>query len=427
MSRINRIKGFSDLFAPESTAHVYMEETARQVFSRYGYQEIRIPIMEKTELFARSIGQETDVVQKEMYTFADRKGRSITLRPEATAGVVRAYINSSLAGAGMVSKLFTFGPMFRYERPQKGRTRQFHQINAEVLGEESPWADAEVIIMLMTFLNSLGLKELEIELNSLGCPKCRPGFHEQLQRHLEGLDASKLCTDCQRRINTNPLRVLDCKVPGCRKLMSQAPVIVDSLCHECREHFERVRAALDQADMKYNLNPSLVRGLDYYQRTTFEIVSRQIGAQSSVAGGGRYDGLIKALGGPDVPGIGFACGMERLALLLQGIKQLPLDFYLAVLHEQAMDRALIMAQRLRERGFSGDMGFQIRSIKSSLRQANKMGVKTCLLLGLDELHKKEVLVKDMATGVQRAVSQDDIEQAIGLNVKPKNNNYLRTE
>ncbi len=425
MNKINRIKGFSDLFPPEVTTYVFMEETAREVFSRYGYQEIRIPVLEQTELFSRSIGQETDVVQKEMYTFPDRKGRSMTLRPEATAGVVRAYIDSPCSSAGAVSKLFTFGPMFRYERPQKGRTRQFHQVNAEILGENSPWSDAESIIMLWTYLKQLGLKKLDIEINSLGCPECRPGFHLALKNFLKNLDQDGLCSDCRRRADTNPLRVLDCKVPGCRERVKEAPRITLSLCNECENHFEKVINMLRESGLKYYLNPNLVRGLDYYQRTTFEVISHDIGAQSSVAGGGRYDGLISALGGPDVPGVGFACGMERLALLIDGINERPKDFYLAVLHEQAMDKALLMAQLLREKGFSGEMGFQVKSVKAQLRQANKLRVKTCLLLGLDELNKGEIQVKDMATGVQRAVSHEEVEQALGLNIKGKNNNYNR--
>jgi histidyl-tRNA synthetase len=424
MSRINRIKGFSDLFPPEVTAYVFMEETARDIFSRYGYQEIRIPVLEQTELFARSIGQETDVVQKEMYTFPDRKGRSLTLRPEATAGVARAYIDSPLSNAGAVNKLFTFGPMFRYERPQKGRTRQFHQVNVEILGEDSPWSDAEVIIMLQTYLKTLGLKKLDIEINSLGCSLCRPGFHLTLKNYFKNLDQSDLCSDCRRRADTNPLRVIDCKVPGCRELLRDAPAINQSLCKGCRDHFEKVINMLRESGVKYHINPNLVRGLDYYQRTTFEVISHDIGAQSSVAGGGRYDGLVRDLGGPDIPGIGFACGMERLALLLGKINERPKDFYLAVLHEEAMDKALLMAQLLREKGFSGEMGFQVKSVKAQLRQANKLGVKTCLLLGLDELSKGEIQVKDMATGVQRAVSHEEIEQALGLNLKGKNNNYL---
>ena len=419
MSRVNRIKGFFDLFPPESTSYTFMEDKAREIFARYAYLELRTPILEQTELFARSIGQETDVVQKEMYTFPDRRGRSLTMRPEATAGVIRAYIDSPAASSGNVSRFFTLGPMFRYERPQKGRTRQFHQVNAEMLGEDSPYADAEILSMLWGYLQSLGLKELVLEINSLGCPACRPDFDAKLKSFLEGINRDVFCEDCQRRAGSNPLRVLDCKAAGCREVASEAPRIVDNLCPECKEHFDRVLGILKSFDIYYELNPFLVRGLDYYQRTTFEVISNDIGSQSAVAGGGRYDGLVKDLGGPEVPGIGFACGMERLALLLQGIQEKPMDFYMAVLHEDALGKAMLMVRRLRSKGYRGEMSFQVRSVKSHLRQANKKNVKTCLLLGLDEMHKNQVQVKDMSTGVQRAVSQDDAEQALGLVFQPR--------
>jgi len=414
MSKIQKIKGFSDLFSPESTVHTLMENLARQVFGTYGCQEVRVPILEKTELFARSIGEETDVVQKEMYTFADRKGRSLTMRPEATAGVLRAFIESGQCGAEGTTKLFACGPMFRYERPQKGRLRQFHQLDVEVLGTDAPQADAEVVLMLWTFLTKLGLKNLGLELNSLGCPECRPVFHQRLRDFLSTIDHAQLCEDCKRRAQTNPLRVLDCKVPACKALVENAPSIAESLCPGCDEHFTQVRDILDSAQLPYRLNDRLVRGLDYYQRTTFEVVSGEIGAQTAVAGGGRYDGLIKQLGGPDLPGIGFACGMERLALLY-GQAQIPTpDFYLAVLDSRALNTALLLAQRMRERGFSGEVSFEARSIKAQMRQANKLGVKTCLILGQDEMEKGQIVVKDMATGVQKNIGQDDLEQALGF-------------
>ncbi|AMD92501.1 histidine--tRNA ligase [Desulfomicrobium orale] len=413
MSKIQKIKGFSDLFTPESTVHTHMENLARETFGAYGCREIRVPILEKTELFARSIGEETDVVQKEMYTFADRKGRSLTMRPEATAGVLRAFIEAGAPSDG-VTKLFACGPMFRYERPQKGRLRQFHQLDVEILGTNAPQADAEAVLMLWTFLSRLGLKGLELELNSLGCPKCRPVFHQRLRDFLASVETSALCEDCSRRAVSNPLRVLDCKVPACRTLTKDAPRIVDALCPECAEHFGQVRRILDSAGLSYRLNDRLVRGLDYYQRTTFEVVSGEIGAQTAVAGGGRYDGLIRQLGGPDLPGIGFACGMERLALLCGEIRVSDPDFYMAVLDDQALNTALLLAQRLRERGFSGEVSFDVRSVKSQMRQANKLGVKTCLLLGQDEMDKGLIVVKDMATGAQKSVAQDDIEQALGF-------------
>jgi len=412
MSKMQKIKGFADLFPPESTVFTHMETVAREVFGAYGCQEVRIPILERTELFARSIGEETDVVQKEMYTFADRKGRSLTLRPEATAGVLRASIERGLSDG--VTKLFTFGPMFRYERPQKGRMRQFHQLDVEVLGAHAPQADAEVILMLWTFLERLGIGGLRLELNSLGCPACRPAFHESLRAFLAQIPAEALCEDCQRRKDTNPLRVLDCKVPGCREATQQAPQIPEHLCPECSAHFARVRAMVEAAGVPYTLNPRLVRGLDYYQRTTFEVLSGDIGAQSAVAGGGRYDGLIQALGGPPTPGIGFACGMERLALLVPPQAPAPMDFYLAVLEEGALDTALVLGQQLRRHGFCGETAFEARSPKSHLRQANKLGVKTCLLLGAEEMARGVIVLKDMATGAQTTVAQDDLAQALGL-------------
>jgi len=414
MSKIQKIKGFSDLFSPESDKFVFMEQTAREIFSKYGCQEVRLPLVEKTELFSRSIGEETDVVQKEMYTFPDRKNRSLTLRPEATAGVLRAFIENKIYAQNPIAKLFTCGPMFRYERPQKGRMRQFHQVNVEVLGTDAPQADAELMFMVWSYLKALGLDKLSVEINSLGCSACRPVFHKRLSAFLDGLNHEELCEDCRRRASTNPLRVLDCKVPQCKALVADAPRISDSLCPACREHFDTVLSILDEAGLPYTHNECLVRGLDYYQRTTFEIVSTAIGAQSSVAGGGRYDGLVKQLGGPDLPGLGFACGMERLALLLDNIETSQLDFFLAVLDTSALNRAMIIAQHLRDKGFSGEVSFDAKSVKSLLRQANKDNVRTCLLLGPEELEKDQIIVKDMATGAQKAVSQNDLEQALGL-------------
>jgi len=311
---VTAIKGFADLFPPESDAFTRMEAVSRDIFFRYGYRELRTPLLERTELFSRGIGTETDVVQKEMYTFPDRKGRSLTLRPEATAGVIRAFVESGRNEA--VSKFFTCGPMFRYERPQKGRMRQFHQINCECVGPSEPWADAEIIVMAMRFLLALGIEELTLHLNSLGCPACRPAYRNELSRWLSGLDPEALCEDCRRRMITNPLRVLDCKVPSCREHTEQAPKILDHNCPDCAEHFAVTRRLLDAQNIPYVIDHRLVRGLDYYTRTTFEVVSARIGAQGTVAGGGRYDGLVAQLGGPDLPGLGFACGMERLGPLV---------------------------------------------------------------------------------------------------------------
>jgi len=403
MSKVSKIKGFADLFPPESVKFSRIETVAKDIFNRYGYQEMRIPILEKTELFSRSIGEETDVVQKEMYTFPDRKGRSLTMRPEATAGVMRAYIEDKMYASGGVSRLFTHGPMFRYERPQKGRMRQFHQINCEALGSPDPLLDAEVILMLAHFLTELGLTKLSFEINSLGCRECRPLYLAALAEFLKGMHKENLCEDCMRRKLTNPLRVLDCKVPGCKEYTADAPKITDHLCPGCREHFDAVMEVVEGSGLSYTLNPRLVRGLDYYVRTTFEVVSGDIGSQSSVAGGGRYDGLIGSLGGPDQPGVGFACGMERLALLMPDAEPAKPDFHIVVLEEAGLASALKLAQELRKAGLSGEAPYALSSMKSQMRQANKTGARFCLVLGGEELSTETALVKNMADGAQESI------------------------
>ncbi|MCG8531379.1 MAG: histidine--tRNA ligase [Desulfovibrionales bacterium] len=408
MSKVKRIKGFADMFSPESDTFTFMESVARDVFSSFGYKELRTPIIERTELFKRSIGDETDVVQKEMYTFDDRKGRSLTMRPEATAGVMRAYIEGNVNQSEQISKLFTFGPMFRYERPQKGRMRQFHQINCECLGPDEAHADAEVILMLMTFLTQIGLKELTLEVNTLGCRDCRPKYNEALRSFLANLNKDELCEDCRRRMDTNPLRVLDCKVPACKALTESAPTIIEHACDTCRAHHDKVLSTLTAANVPFVQNDRLVRGLDYYNRTTFEVVSNAIGSQSSVAGGARYDGLIKQLGGADVPGIGFACGMERLALMLGERDVAQPDFYIAVLDEAGLEHGLMLAQTLRLAGKKGDVSFAAKSMKAQMRQAGKKGARKALILGGDELAAKTVVVKDMESGEQVTVAQADI-------------------
>ncbi|SIN91136.1 histidine--tRNA ligase [Halodesulfovibrio marinisediminis] len=412
MSKVKRIKGYADMFSPESDTFTFMETVARDVFGSFGYKELRTPILERTELFKRSIGDETDVVQKEMYTFDDRKGRSLTMRPEATAGVMRAYIEGNVNAVEQISKLFTFGPMFRYERPQKGRMRQFHQINCECLGPDEPHADAEVILMLMTFLTKIGLKELTLEVNSLGCRECRPKYNEALRAFLANLNKEELCEDCRRRMETNPLRVLDCKVPACKALTENAPTIIEHNCDACKVHHDKVLSTLRAADVPFVQNDRLVRGLDYYNRTTFEVVSNDIGSQSSVAGGGRYDGLIKQLGGADVPGIGFACGMERLALALGEREVEQPDFYIAVLDENGLEDGLMLAQSLRLAGKKGDVSFASKSMKAQMRQAGKKGARKALILGGDELAAKTVVVKDMETGEQITVPQSELVEHI---------------
>jgi len=423
MSKIQTIKGFADLFVPQSRLHTFMEDTARRVFGSYGYHELRIPLMEYTELFQRSIGAETDVVQKEMYTFPDRKGRSLTLRPEATAGVMRAYIEHNCHARESVSKFFTCGPMFRYERPQKGRMRQFHQINCECLGAHEPQVDAEVLLMLMFFLKELGFEELKPEVNTLGCRECRPAYRETLTRFLRRIDPATLCEDCRRRIGTNPMRLLDCKVPACKEQIEGAPRIREHVCTGCADHFDTVLTILDTRKITYVVNPNLVRGLDYYTRTTFEVVSADIGAQGSVAGGGRYDGLVQQLGGPDVPGIGFACGMERLALMLEAkldeqIQPRP-DFYFVVLAPEAANAALLAAQSLRECHLAGEMSFENKSLKSQLRQASRTGAEYCLIMGEAEFAARSVVVKHMDSGEQATIALTTLRDWAGIRCEQK--------
>lgn len=396
MAKIQKIKGFADMFPKDAGVFTFLENTAREVFERYGFGELRLPVLEKTELFAKSIGEDTDVVGKEMYTFPDRKGRSLTMRPEATAGMVRAFIESKEHQPGRISKYFATGPMFRYERPQKGRLRQFHQLDVEIFGAPEAAADAELILMLKTFLNAIGLSKLSIELNSLGCHECRPAYRQALVDYYHSKNKEEFCEDCRRRMDTNPMRVLDCKVPACKELVKDAPSIGDHLCGECREHFADVRAILDGAGVAYELNPRLVRGLDYYVRTTFEVVSNDIGSQTAVAGGGRYDGLVRNLGGPDCPGTGFACGMERLALLLGERNPQAPDFYLAVVDKNAANQAMLFAQQLRDKGLRGEVSYAGGSMKSRMRAANKSDAATCLIIGPDEFENKAVTVKDMA-------------------------------
>jgi histidyl-tRNA synthetase len=405
VSTVSGIKGFADLFPPESSRFTAIETAAHRVFRRYGYVELRTPVVEHTELFCRTLGEETDVVQKEMYTFPDRKQRSLTLRPEATAGVVRAYIASGLHSKEGVSKLFSCGPMFRYERPQKGRMRQFHQINCECVGARAPQTDAEVISMLMAFLQEIGIADAALQLNSLGCSDCRPAYRALLADYLRSLDPAAFCEDCRRRMDTNPLRVLDCKIAGCRSRTEEAPRIMEHDCPLCREHFACVLALLTTLHVPFALNHRLVRGLDYYTRTTFEVVSGSIGAQSSIAGGGRYDGLIKSLGGPDLPAIGFACGMERLALLMPAPEAQRADFFVVSVAKEAHNAAFLLAAALRERGCTGDLSHAGGSFKSQMRQADKSGARFCCVLGPDELAAGTVVLKDMDTGGQQSLPQ----------------------
>ena len=403
---IQSVKGTRDLLPGETALWQRVEEIARQVFAAYNFREIRTPILEQTALFARSVGTDTDIVTKEMYTFEDRDSESLTLRPEATASVVRAYVEHGLYNEGGIHKLYYFGPMFRRERPQKGRYRQFYQIGAEVLGSDHPAIDAEVLEMLMFLLERLGLKELKLLVNSVGCAKCRPEYLKKLRHALEGVKA-QLCADCQRRAHTNPLRVLDCKVEADQPVIEQLPHILDHLCPECRQHFDCVTSELEERGVAYEIVPRLVRGLDYYTRTTFEITSGALGAQNALLGGGRYDGLSEMLGGPPAPGIGFAIGQDRLVLTVEESAalelKLPLDVYVAWMGESAQGPATRLVRQLRRAGISAEAGFQQMKLKKSMGIANKLQARHTVIIGEEEVSTGQYQLKDMQTGEQNAV------------------------
>lgn len=408
-----RLKGFNDLVGEESAIFSRMEAAARKVFARYDYEEIRTPILEVTELFRRSIGLETDVVGKEMFTFNDKKERSVTLRPEATAGVLRACIESGFLKDGKVNRFYTIGPMFRYERPQKGRLRQFHQINCECLGTDSPYADAELICMAWEFLNILEIDDLKLKINSLGCHECRPNYVNVLKEYLNKSDNDNLCIDCKIRKDKNPLRLLDCKEHGCKEILINAPIIIENLCDVCARHLEQVLSIISTQNIPYTIDNRLVRGLDYYTRTTFEIVSDGIGAQTAVAGGGRYDGLIAQLGGGDISGLGFACGMERLALLMKRNTLTTPDFYIITLTQNERFKAFEIMQFLRKSGFSGEMNYENGSLKSLMRRAAKISAKLILIYGPEEAKKEEIIVKNMESGEQKIAGLKQIGEVTG--------------
>lgn len=397
---LTAVKGFNDILPDESGRWHYIEETARRVFELNGFGEIRVPVMEKTELFCRSIGDATDIVEKEMYTFLDKGENSITLRPEGTAGVMRAFIEHKLYALDPVSKLYYLGPMFRYERPQKGRYRQFHQIGAEVTGVHDPLVDAQVLNMLTAFFREIGLTEPTLQVNSLGCPECRPAYRAALRGFLEER-LENLCEDCKRRFATNPLRTLDCKVPGCIEAAAGAPSVLEHLCSGCDDHFNSVRRYLDLSGTPYSINARMVRGLDYYTRTTFEMVTGLLGSQSAVAAGGRYDGLISQLGGPAIPGIGFAMGVERVALLLgsQEFTSLP-DLFIATMGQGERDVAFRLMDGLLKSGVRVEMDYEGKSLKSQMRRADKLKARYSVVIGENEVATARATFKRMADGLQ---------------------------
>lgn len=410
MTPLQSIKGFKDILPGESELWQSIEQQARAIFDDFGFREIRLPLLEKTELFARSIGESTDIVEKEMYTFQDRSGDLLTMRPEATAGIVRAYLQHKLYAREPVHKFYTIGPMFRRERPQKGRYRQFSQINAEIFGVASPYADAQLILVLVHLMNTLGVTDATPHINSLGCPACRPAFREALKSFLDGT-ASNLCSDCLRRRETNPLRVLDCKVPGCREATKNAPALADYLCQECQTHFATVRQALNDQGVSYTIDDRLVRGLDYYIRTTFEIQTGALGAQNAIAGGGRYDGLTHALGGPDIPATGFAIGLDRLAEIVATIRQPALPkpaLFIAALGQEARAQAFQWLSQLNSSGIAAEMEYSDKSLKSQMKRANKMGASHVLIIGEQEMQQGTATLRNMANKEQVEIPIRDL-------------------
>jgi histidyl-tRNA synthetase len=401
---IKAIRGFNDILPDEVGKWQFVEETAREVFEGFGYSEIRIPILERTELFSRGIGEATDIVEKEMYTFSDRSGNSLTLRPEATASMARAYLEHQLYNFESIAKLYCIGPMFRYERPQKGRYRQFYQIDAEVFGVGSPMVDAELIVMLIHFLKSVGLEKLELQMNTLGDRACRPQYREGLRKYLEG-KAFQLCEDCKRRLETNPLRVLDCKVETCKQAIADAPKVTDFICSECQKHFDSVKEYLETAGLTYILNPRMVRGLDYYTRTAFEVVSYQLGSQNAVAGGGRYDNLFQEIGGKETPGIGFAIGMERLISLLPEGKEFVKHphLFIAALGEAPSKKAYRIVNQLHLEGIRAELDYEGKSLKSQMRRADKLKARYTLILGEEELKRGKAVLRNMANKSQEEI------------------------
>lgn len=419
-----RPRGTNDILPGKIEKWHYLESLLRNISLLYGYEEIRTPIFEHTELFLRSVGETSDIVEKEMYTFIDRGERSLTLRPEGTASTVRAFVENKLFAEAIPGKLYYLGPMFRYDRPQAGRYRQFHQFGVEVIGSRDPGLDAEVIAMAMDIFGRLGLEGLAVELNSVGCPKCRPVHLEKMKEYLAP-QKHELCPTCQGRFDKNPLRILDCKNSRCQELIKDIPAITDVLCDECNEHFQKVKEYLTAFGVDYHLEPRLVRGLDYYTMTAFEIVAGGIGAQSSICGGGRYDGLIEQCGGPALPGIGFATGIERIlaALEQQSIEigsPAHVQIYIAAIGEQANLKGAVLAQKLRQLGLSVEKDYLGKSLKAQLKTAGRLQAPYAIIIGGNEILNNEVVLRKMNNSTQETVKLDEIADYVLTMIKEDN-------
>ncbi len=409
---INIPKGTKDVLPSQSYKWRFLEEAARETAQIFNIKEVRTPVFEHTELFSRGVGETTDVVNKEMYTFEDKGGRSITLKPEGTAGVARMFIENGLASTPMPLKAFYLTPCFRYERPQAGRLREFHQFGIEVFGSYAAETDAEIILAADTFLKKLGITSTKLEINSIGCPECRKKYNEALKKYFRPY-LEEMCATCRTRFEKNPLRMLDCKEAACKKIAENAPSICDYLCEECAEHFEKVKEFLTSQGMKYTVNPRIVRGLDYYTRTVFEFVSTAIGAQGTVCGGGRYDNLLEELGGGKVPAVGFAAGLERLLLLMENTGvNIPDEkkprIYIAGMDSESRKKAFAITAKLRGQGVNAECDLMERSVKAQFKYADKLGAEYVAVIGENELRSGTVNLKKMSDGTVVTVKSDEI-------------------
>jgi len=399
------LRGMSDLLPPESLLWGRIRRTAQELFENFGFSEILTPVLEKTDLFTRNVGQTTDIVEKQMYTFEDKRGDSISLRPEGTTPVVRAYLENQLYHPDPYKKLYYWAPMYRYERMQKGRYRQHTQVGAEVFGIDHPHIDAETIYMLTQFYDAVGLKSYQVEINSLGCQDCRPKYRVLLLKALRP-QIKDLCADCNRRLEKNPMRTFDCKQEGCVEIAATLPLLMDHLCEACSKHFDQVKVSLGQLNLAFTVNPKIVRGLDYYVRTAFEIIGENLGAKNALGGGGRYNGLIKSLGGNDIAGFGFGAGIERLVLALEDeAKPKPeIDLFVAALGGKAQSFSYALVNKLRLQQLSVEIDYEDRPLKKQMQRADRMNAKYVLIIGENEIDKGEAVLRNMTTKVQKDLS-----------------------
>lgn len=410
-----KVKGFRDIFGEDILYWHKVEENFNKLFNAFGYDEFKIPILEKTELFNRGIGKTTDIVEKEMFSFQDLGKEHLSLRPEGTAALVRGYLENKLYNPPGIKKFYYYGPMFRRERPQKGRFRQFYQVGVEVFGSDAPSTDADVIAVLYRFFELCGIREdLRLEINSIGCPECRTPYREKLIEFMDSY-TSDLCGDCQRRLHTNPLRILDCKVERCKEIAKDAPLILDHLCSGCSDHFSETKKYLEIMGIEYHINPKMVRGLDYYVRTAFEMVTDKLGASSAVGAGGRYDGLVQLMGGSDIPGIGFAIGVDRLVSLMMEKEKIECnsaDIFIVSFKDISDKIAIELVNKFRMKGFRAEFDYDFASMKSQMKKANKAGASFTVIIGEDEVNAGNVSVKNMETGVQSTIKIEDLMESM---------------